>query len=90
MRAWNEKVRLGDIFHDEELPFEQVRDEIVRRIKRTRWYGDDDTASNDLYYLVEELEDAHDPDEFDQVWDQIYDLADADRVWIATTKDRVR
>ena len=35
-------------------------------------------------YLLDQLSGISDPDEFDDVWEQIYDWADAHRVWIAT------
>jgi hypothetical protein len=81
---WIEKVRLSDCFHDDGMPFPQRRDEIVRRIKQTKWFKRADEADTDLHPLIEKLADTHDVDEFDQVWDLIYDIADADRVWIET------
>jgi hypothetical protein len=81
--VWDRKISLADVFHNDEMGFEQKRDTIVARIRATRWlrdYGED----GDLPQFVEELAGARTPDEFDGPWDCIYDIADADRVWIAT------
>jgi hypothetical protein len=81
--VWAHKINLADVFHNDDLTFEQKRDTIVRRIRATAWFKQyDDWA--DLPQFVEELADAADGDEFDGPWDCIYDIADADRVWIAT------
>ena len=51
-------------------------------LRRTEWVTDD---PDELTSLVEELADTVDPDGFDAVWGNIYDLADYDRVWIKTS-----
>jgi hypothetical protein len=84
MPVWYETVRLSDVFHNEEMTFEQRRDEIVRRLRASSWVkcaDDNDVLPN----LIDELKNAADVDEFDTVWDVIYDYADADRVWIDTS-----
>jgi hypothetical protein len=77
---WDRKIQLRDIFHNDELTFEQRRDAIVRRIESSGWPGRSET----LAMLLEELADVVDAEEFDGVWDAIYDEADVDRVWIST------
>lgn len=79
--TWLLTVNLADVFRNEELTFEERRDAIVQRIRASGWITEDDYS---LDNLVEELGDAEDTDEFDAVWDVLYDHADADRVWIAT------
>jgi hypothetical protein len=81
--SWAHKINLRDVFHNDGLTFEQKRDTIVRRIRATTWFKQYDEY-DDLPQLVEELADAEDVDAFDGPWDCIYDIADADRVWIAT------
>ena len=76
---WSLTIRLGDVFRNAELSFPERRDAIVRRIRRTRWAQDSRVAE-----LLEELADTSDPDDFDGVWDELYDEADYDRVWIDT------
>jgi hypothetical protein len=81
--SWAHQLNLADVFHDADLSFEERRDAIVRRIRLTAWFkGYDETE--DLPQFVEELADTE-AGEFDAVWDSIYDIADADRVWIRTT-----
>jgi hypothetical protein len=77
---WTYKVILKDIFHNDDLTFEQRRDAIVRRLRKSPWAKDNYTLSE----YLDELADAEDADDFDYVWDAIYDEADRDRVWIAT------
>ena len=81
--SWAHKLNLADVFRNDDLSFEQKRDAIVRRIRATTWFKGYD-ESDDLPQFVEELAGAADAAEFDGPWDCIYDIADADRVWIAT------
>jgi hypothetical protein len=82
---WGEKLRLGDVFHNDDLSFIERRDAIVTRIKATRWYRDADPHEFDgLHDVVENLATEESPDDFDYWWDELYDLADVARVWIET------
>ncbi len=81
MPTWTLTINVADVFHNDDLTFEQIRDTVVQRIRASGWIGEDDHTLGDL---VDELGDAADTDEFDAVWDVLYDHADADRVWIAT------
>lgn len=80
-REWEYTLRLGDIFHNEDMSFEQKRDEIVRRIKAAGFWDEDDY---DLGEAVELLAEAEDVRDFDVYWDQFYDWADDNRVWVDT------
>lgn len=87
--VWEYRINLGHVFRDEALTFEERRDAIVGVLTRSRWMreaGEDDI----LTALVEELGDAPDAEEFDEVWDAIYDRANADRAWIDTTSQGLR
>jgi hypothetical protein len=81
--VWDGTLRLADVFHNGGLTFEQKRDAIVRRIRGTAWFKGYD-ESDDLPQFVEELAGAEDNASFNEVWSGIYDIADADRVWIET------
>lgn len=81
--VWDGKLRLADVFHNDNLTYEQKRDAIVARIRASAWFKRCDEY-DDLPQFVEELADTRTPDEFDGPWDCIYDIADADRVWIET------
>lgn len=79
---WRNRFNVSDVFHNDDLTLEQKRDAIVRRIRATRWYDEDD---EDLFQAVVLLADAVDTDEFDEAWGQLYDWADEDhRLWIQT------
>jgi hypothetical protein len=81
MPTWKYTLNLADIWRDESLTFEQLRDETIRRIMGSRFYTDEDL---ELYEIVDELADTDTRDYFDQVWHAFYDWADAERVWVAT------
>lgn len=81
---WKETVRLADVFHNEEMDFPERRDAIVARIKHTKWYQLAAREDAELFYVIDELADTEGADEFDCVWNYVYDIADGDRVWIAT------
>jgi hypothetical protein len=82
--VWAHTIDVSYVFHNDELSFEDKRAEIVAVIKRSRWYKDQDPATFDgLVDLVDNLE-TDDADSFDYWWNEIYDIADYDRVWIKT------
>lgn len=75
---WAHKLELGELWQNDDLDFPTKRDLIVARFKTLPMYSDD----WDLYDLVEELAATGHIDEFDEVWDELYDWADIHRVWI--------
>jgi hypothetical protein len=84
MAVWLTHIHLGDVFHNEEMTFEQRRDVIVQRLRASPWLVD--TSDSYLENVVKELGDADTVEWFDTVWDILYDCADRDRVWIDTMK----
>ena len=82
-QVWNLTIDVSPWFHNEEMAFEEIRDAIVRKLRRTPW----PERSEDLSELLEYLAEAVDVEEFDSIWSDIYDIADTDpeyRVWIKT------
>lgn len=82
MPYWGLTIDLKDVFHSD-LPFPSIRDEVVARINRSGWL-DQSYAPAELLMALFELQDAQDADDFDVYWNAVYDIADVDRVWIAT------
>jgi len=82
--TWQHTLDIADIWQNDDLTLVELRDRIVTRIKTNRWYTTQDEGS-DLHEAVDELGDITTPDDFDAVWDTIYDLADTDRCWIRLT-----
>jgi hypothetical protein len=80
MNNWSATLRIADVWKNEELTFEQRRDEIVARIKRLP----DCEHDAGLEDIATDLEEAGDVPTFDQAWDHFYDWADLNRVWVAT------
>lgn len=84
--VWAETLDVSDVFHDDELSFEERRDAIVAVLKASRWYRKADQHAFDgvVDIVNDHLAYAENADEFDAWWDELYDLADYDRVWIKT------
>lgn len=80
MGVWNDTLPLADVWHNDDMTWEQKRDTAAERIKCLPHWGHDD----ELEQLVEEMEDCDTVSWFDQVWDAFYDWADAERVWVET------
>jgi hypothetical protein len=81
MSKWEYTVKLGDVWKNPAMTFEERRDEIVRRLKTSHWYQDvlEDGA---LETVVSDLAVAEDSAEWDEAWLELYALADWDRAWI--------
>jgi hypothetical protein len=84
MAVWLETINVKDEWeHFQERGYEKTVSLIVAKIKNSRWR--DITASQiRLDDLIEELEESLNLPEFNSIWNELYDLADLDRVWIAT------
>lgn len=86
MRNWQHTVNVTAPFRSD-LPFGMRRDMIVSIIKGLPQYVDDPSSGEgdeDLWYIVDELADTRDEDEFDTVWDGFYDWCDDHDVWVET------
>jgi len=85
--VWDRKVNLAGIFHNDTMTFTERRDAIVRVLRASAWLKEraDRDACGGLGEIVDNLADAEDAEEFDGWWDELYDEADYDRVWIATS-----
>ena len=84
--VWILTLNVKDVFDDDEMGLEEKRDIIVSRIRASRWPLLHSVEEGDysLDELLDELSGVDDEPYFDQVWSALYDLADYDRVWIAT------
>ena len=83
--VWAFTVRFAPIFHDESLTFEERRDQLVGILRRSKWFKSHEIqCGTHLGEIAEGLADAEDVEEFDGWWDEMYDEADYDRVWIVT------
>lgn len=79
MVRWKEQIDLHEPLTNDGLSFTERRDTIVARIKASCWFANDD---GDLSILLEDIAATENEDDFNDVWDDIYDLADTDRVWL--------
>lgn len=84
MKKWKHKLNLGDVFHNEDLEFEEIRDTVVVRLKRSSFYREVTSERIDFVDLVDELGGTETVGQFDFIWNSIYDYADAYDCWIST------
>lgn len=82
MANWRLTVNLADIW-EVDMPFKHKRDVITKRIHSSGWMNDS-LHPDELLELVSDLAVAQSHGEFNAIWNFIYDIADADGVWIAT------
>jgi hypothetical protein len=76
---WDRKITIYLAGRD---TFEQRRDAWATALKNSTWTSDDSILKS----LIDDLADAENAEEFDFTLDEIYDLADADRVWITVKR----
>lgn len=79
MNRWQRTLDLSDVFHAD-MPFEEKRDEMVRRVRALDPHDND----AELQSIADELGDAQDGDEWDGPWGYFYDWADFNNVWVDT------
>ena len=80
MAEWKNQLDIADVWRDPDLSWQDQRDEIISRIRKAPWFDDFDFQ---LLDAVDGLSGAEDVQEFDGYWEDFYDWADANRVWIA-------
>lgn len=96
MRIWKLKIYLGDLWikderiYDPEV-FKNTTKAITERLKKS--YAEIEKKlgfilKDELEDLVIEMEDTDDVEEFNDVWDRLYDWADTNSVWIDTFSNR--
>jgi hypothetical protein len=84
---WRHKINVGKAFEPGDFPehagqaFLVHRDRVVGILRRSAWLRNSQ-YSMDLGDLVEQLADTETILMFDEVFAEIYDLADADLCWI--------
>jgi hypothetical protein len=81
--VWDRYLNLAAVFHNDDATFEQRRDAIVRAIRASGWLDGRDEF-DELVEVVDHLAHADTPEEFNGWWDELYDIADYDRVSITT------
>lgn len=79
--SWAHTIRIGHVWGNEDMTFIERRDAIVRILRASRWVKERDEFDS-LVEVVDNLAEAEDTEEFDGWWDELYDHADYDRVWI--------
>lgn len=87
MPVWHRTVKLGDLvqqWKNQQIDITELAELVVERIKRSGWRAL--TSDPDLFDdLLDELSEVLNKDEYTGAFNELYDLADIDRVWIETT-----
>jgi len=84
MTNWKHQLNIAHIFHNDDLTIAERASNISLTIKSRPWY-DDVNYNGELEDLLDELTDAGKEDNipmFDAVWDAIYDIFNAHKVWV--------
>jgi hypothetical protein len=81
--SWDKKINLRHVFHNQAMTFTERRNAIVGILRTSPWLKGRDEFDR-LVEVVDNLADAEDTAEFDGWWDELYDIADYERVWITT------
>lgn len=79
MTVWRKTINLSavwDQYRNGSEDFVKLRYETARVLRAAHW--------REITYLIDELAETQDVDEFDNVLSYIYDEADIQRVWIET------
>lgn len=83
MAHWNMTINLKDAFSERDMSFQDRKSIVVERITNSGWL-DNSLDGETLRDLVMYLSESSDTSEFDYWWNQVYDIADVDRIWLAT------
>lgn len=89
MSNWKYKIDVVDLWekYPEEISFEEFKEELMPILSEAATdlsYIFQDEETMKLEDIIREIEDSEDEDEFDYAWQNLYDWADENRVWIAT------
>lgn len=79
---WQHRVNVAHIWNSDLPLIPDKRDLIVKTLRASSWLKGCDEFDEPAE-IVAELAEVADADEFNQVWDALYDAADWDRTWIA-------
>lgn len=85
MKKWKHRLNLSDVFHNDDLEFEEIRDQTVARLKASSFYREVVSERFGFEDLADELGDTETVGQFDFIWNIVYDYADNYDCWISTT-----
>lgn len=82
--SWKLEINLKDVWPNDNFgsPKEHIA-AVVKVLENSNWLAMT-SDKGELSYLFSELKYAETYSDFDYWWDRVYDLADYDRVWLAT------
>ncbi len=81
---WLTTIQLSDIWRDDTKTVQEKAKIVVQRIVASDWLSRTPHPDT-LRHLLDELEMANTASAFDEIFDEVYNLADEDAVWIDTT-----
>lgn len=79
MARWFDEVDLRGTWKRGGVEWKETRDEVVKIMRGSNWMG---WTTSDLADELDAMLCAQTVDEFNMAWDAMYNIADAERVWI--------
>lgn len=83
---WDGQLKIKHLLNgddDSDSEAQAVGRQIAAILRASSWFKRDaQDGGSSLVEVVEELEDVCDFEDLDEILDHLYDLADADRIWI--------
>lgn len=88
--VWDSRLRIKHLLTDDgsDESAHEVGQQIAATLRASSWMkadqrqAEDRLGDSEVQLVAEEFEDIKDLDHFNAVLDTLYDLADADRVWV--------
>lgn len=80
---WDHKIRIKHLLHNKNSEPQEIGKAVATIIRSSTWWEKRGRDDDELRLLAEEIEEVDSVEAFDLVLDAIYDLADADRVWVS-------
>lgn len=91
MNEWRHTFDVSDLWRNDDLPVAEKGRIIAGRLRAQPWFkrvdidtwGSLDQIADNLAELPADVDEA--AEEFDGWWDEFYDIADHERIWVKTT-----
>lgn len=81
-KPWGEHIRTSAIWKQDDVPYAARRDQFVAAVQRSKWFTGQDEYS-ELHDLIDELKDLDDENDMKSVLEEVYNLADVDRIQLS-------
>jgi hypothetical protein len=91
MANWKVRINVADLWrkYEDDEDFDSFKEALLEKLDDEDLYAEitekiDEEAAYQFSVLVDDLKPCSDVEEFDYAWQNLYDWADYNKVWIAT------